>query len=125
MDKTNTKIDSTILAHTIIDGLQEIKAKQITKVDLREVDSAVCDYFIICHGDSNTHVNGISSTVERYVKTEIKERPWHREGKDNAQWILLDYFDVVVHIFFNEARDFYRLEDLWADAKITQIESEE
>ena len=125
MSITKAKSDSKVLSDSVIEGLQEIKAKKITIIDLKEINSSVCDYFIIAHGDSNTHVNGIANTVERYVKTELKERPWHKEGKDNSQWILLDYVNVVVHVFQREAREFYQLEQLWADAKITQIESED
>lgn len=123
MSLEKIKINSTVLADTIVEGLQEIKAKDITVMDLRKIHSSVCDYFIICHGDSTTHVNGIADTAERFVRKAIKEKPWHREGKENAKWILLDYVSVVVHIFLKDTRDFYRLEDLWADAEIKHIES--
>lgn len=119
------KLNSKVVAEAIIEGLQEIKAKQITLLDLRNISSAVCDYFIICHGDSSTHVNGIAQTAEKYVRKEIKEKPWHKEGKENASWILLDYVDVVVHIFQRETREFYKLEELWADAQIEHINSED
>lgn len=125
MSISKVKVNSTVLAETIIEGLQEIKAKQIVLIDLKKVNGSVCDYFIICHGESNTHVNGIANTAERYVRKAIKERPWHKEGKENSKWVLLDYVNVVVHIFLKETREFYRLEDLWADANIKQIESEQ
>lgn len=109
------------LVKAIIEGLQEKKAEEIVKIDLRNIDSSVCKYFIICHGTSTTHVSGLSDSVEDYVRDEINEKIWRKEGHQNSQWVLLDYADVVVHIFQKEYRDFYRLESLWADAKITRI----
>ncbi len=108
---------SKILCDTIVEGMQENKAKDIVILDLREISNAVCDYFVICSGESSTQVDGISSTVQRHTRKTIQEKPWHVEGKTNSEWILLDYVDVVVHIFYKDARSFYDLEDLWADAK--------
>lgn len=110
------------LVETIIEGLQERKAEDIVKIDLRNIDSSVCKYFIICNGTSSTHVTGIADSVEDYVREEINEKVWKKEGLQNAQWILLDYADVVVHVFQKEYRDFYQLESLWADAPVTRIE---
>ncbi|MGQ1908676.1 ribosome silencing factor [Marinifilum sp. RC60d5] len=110
------------LVEAIIEGLQENKAEDIVKIDLRNIDSSVCKYFVICNGTSSTHVAGLTDSVEDYVREQINEKVWKKEGLQNAQWILLDYADVVVHIFQKEYRDFYRLESLWADAPIIRIE---
>lgn len=111
------------LVKTLIEGLQENKAVDIVKIDLRNIDSSVCKYFIICHGTSSTHVNGIAASAEEYVREKINERMWRVEGQQNSEWILLDYADVVVHIFQKEHREFYRLESLWADATVTKIQN--
>ena len=107
---------SVALKEAIIKGMQELKAKDIVCIDLREIRGAVADFFIISHGDSNTHVEGISRSVFDMTAKTIGEKPWHEEGKSNAEWLLLDYVDVVAHIFQREAREFYQIEDLWADA---------
>ncbi|MPQ45739.1 ribosome silencing factor [Marinifilum sp. N1E240] len=114
--------NSEELVEAIIEGLQENKAVDIVKIDLRKIDSSVCKYFIICNGTSTTHVTGLADSVEDYVREKVNEKIWKKEGLQNAQWILLDYADVVVHIFQKEYRDFYRLESLWADASIIKIE---
>ncbi|MCT4602604.1 MAG: ribosome silencing factor [Marinifilum sp.] len=114
--------NSEELVEAIIEGLQEKKAEDIVKIDLRNIDSSVCKYFVVCNGTSNTHVLGLADSVEDYVREEINEKVWKKEGLQNAHWILLDYADVVVHIFQKEYRDFYKLESLWADAQLTRIE---
>ncbi|WP_372755735.1 ribosome silencing factor [Labilibaculum sp.] len=111
------------LVDTLIEGLQKNKAIDIVKIDLRNIESSVCKYFLICHGTSTTHVNGIAASAEEYVRKTINEKPWRFEGHQNSQWILLDYSDVVVHVFQKEYRDFYRLENLWADATVTKIQN--
>jgi len=111
------------LVKTLIEGLKENKAVDIVKIDLRNIDSSVCKYFIICHGTSSTHVNGIAASAEEYVRKKINERMWRVEGQQNSEWILLDYADVVVHIFQKEHREFYQLESLWADATVTKIQN--
>lgn len=110
------------IVEAIIKGLQEKKALEIVKIDLRNIDSSICKYFVICHGTSNTHVSALADSAEDYAREHINEKVWKKEGLQNAQWILLDYADVVVHIFQKEFRDFYRLESLWADAPRTQIQ---
>lgn len=115
------KVNSKKLCDTIVEGMQENKAKEITVLDLRKISGAVCDFFVICSGESYTQVDGISSAIQRHTRSEIQERPWHVEGKNGSQWVLLDYVDVVAHVFGRELREFYDLEDLWADAKITRI----
>ena len=114
--------DPAVLADAVIKGIQEKKGNQIVLVDLRDIQNAVCDFFVICHGDSDRQVGAIASSVEDETLKLVGDKPWHKEGKDNAEWILLDYVNVVVHIFHREAREFYDLESLWADAKIKEIE---
>ena len=110
--------DSQILVNTIIEALHKIKGKDICSINLTKLPDSVCEYFIICHGDSGTQVQSLSDSVLETVKQELGENVWHKEGVDNAQWILLDYSNVVVHIFETESRKFYNLEDLWADGEI-------
>jgi ribosome-associated protein len=121
MYKVKSDIDSQTLCNTIVEGMQENKAKDIVVLDLRGITSAVTDFFVICSGESSTQVEGISNSVTRHTRKELEERPWHQEGKTNSEWILLDYVNVVAHIFYKDARSFYDLEDLWADAKRTNI----
>lgn len=115
------KDDSTTTAEAIIYGIQEKKGEGITSLDLRKIKSAVTDYFIVCHANSRTHVEAIARSVEDEVYKKLKISPWHKEGFENAEWILLDYITVVVHIFQKEKRLFYGIEKLWADAKISKI----
>ena len=117
--KTNS--ESTELCEAIVEGMKENKANDIVVLDLRHLESAVCDYFVLCSGDSTTHVDGISNAVTRYVRKSIKEKPWHIEGKTNSDWILLDYINVVGHIFYKEARSYYDIEELWSDANRTNV----
>ena len=121
MYKVKNDIDSKVLCDAIVEGMQENKAKGITVLDLRHIENAVTDFFVICSGDSTVQVEGIASTVSRHTRKELKERPWHQEGKTNTEWILLDYVSVVAHIFYREARNFYEIEDLWSDAIRTDI----
>ncbi len=109
------------LVETVVEGMQDIKAKDITILDLTGLKNAVTDYFVIATGDSSTQVEGMASSVVRKTRKELRERPWHEEGVGNSEWILLDYVNVVVHIFYRETREFYNLEDLWADANRTDI----
>lgn len=115
-------ISSEKLAEVIVDAIQDVKGKSITKLDLRKIDNAVCDYFIICSGESSTQVEGINNSIQRKTREILHEKPWHAEGTQNSEWILLDYVNIVVHIFYKEVRDFYDLEDLWADAERTDYE---
>ncbi len=106
----------------ILEALKEKKGKDIVTINLKKVGYAICDYFVICHGDSTTQVDALSDSVYRKVKSELKIAAHHIEGNDNSFWILIDYFDIVVHIFLNEKRSFYNLEDLWADGEMERIE---
>lgn len=121
MTKENTNADQLIT--TIIGGIEEVKGKEITILDLREIENTVCDYFIVCEGTSNTQVNAIVNSIQKHVSKTIKDKPWHIEGTDNAEWVLMDYVNVVVHVFQKHIREYYDIESLWGDAKTTQIET--
>ncbi|MFD2566205.1 ribosome silencing factor [Pseudotenacibaculum haliotis] len=109
------------LIAVIIKGIDDVKGENVQLLDLRDIDNTVCDYFVICSGNSNTQVNAISGSVQKVVSKELKDKPWHIEGQNNSEWILMDYVNVVVHIFQKHVREFYDIESLWGDAKITQI----
>lgn len=109
------------LTELIIDSILDKKGQEIVNIDLTELDYTACDNFIICHGDSVTQVRAMADAVEEKVEVALNLRVNHREGVENARWILLDYGNTVVHIFLKEARDYYRLEDLWGDARITMV----
>ena len=115
-------LTSTQINDLIVDAIQDIKGKHIVKIDLRHLDEAPTNFFIICEGDSNTQVQAIANNIYKRLKEEANSRPYHIEGQQNAHWILLDYFDVVIHIFYKEARQFYQLEDLWSDGIFTEYE---
>lgn len=117
------KIDDSLpLVESILEGIFEMQGENVVKLDMRELENAVCSYFIICHARSTTQVDSIAESVEVRVKKNTGERPDHKEGLDNCLWVLLDYGNVVVHIFQEEQRGFYRLEELWADGRIDFIE---
>ena len=105
----------------IIKGIEKVKGQNISILDLREIDNTVCDYFIVCEGTSNTQVNATSGSIQKIVSKALQDKPWHVEGEANAEWILLDYVNVVVHIFQKHIREYYDIESLWGDAKITEI----
>lgn len=109
------KIDN-ILVHQILKSLDDRKAIDVVCIDLRDNDDAIIDYMIVCHGESTTQVNAISGNVEKDISDNLNEKPHHIEGMRNAMWVILDYVDVVVHVFYHEMRDFYQLEDLWSDS---------
>ncbi len=108
----------------IVEAIREKKGRHIVTIDLRKVEHAICDCFIICHGDSMTQVGAITESIEKKMKEEAKVRPHHVEGLQNSQWVLIDYFDILVHVFQEEYREFYKLEELWADGKVTQVEED-
>jgi ribosome-associated protein len=110
------------LIDPIIKGIEEKKGKNIQVFDLRNTGHAVCDFFVICNADSGTQVDAIAYSVEGEVKKLTGESPWKSEGFENKEWILIDYVNVVVHVFQTQIREFYKLENLWADADIRQIE---
>ncbi|MEM1340098.1 MAG: ribosome silencing factor [Bacteroidota bacterium] len=119
-----TKVSADDLITLVIEGIEEVKGLEINLLDLREIENTVCDYFVICNGTSNTHVNAIVSSIQKTVSKSIKDKPWHIEGAENAEWVLMDYVNVVVHVFQKHAREFYDIEGLWGDAKVTLVESD-
>jgi ribosome-associated protein len=122
MGKKTVRKKSDFLAKAIIKSIKQHKGKEVVSLDLRGIKTAVCDFFIICHGTSSTHLASIAENVRKDVSNLLKEKPWYTEGESNKEWILMDYFDVVVHLFNKEKRGFYKLESLWADAQIKYIE---
>lgn len=116
--------NSEILTQSIIHGIQEKKGKEIISLNLTNLANSVSNFFVICHGNTKIQVEAIADAVEETVRKNIGDKPWHKEGFENAEWILLDYVDVVVHIFQESTRSFYNLEKLWADAGIKEYESE-
>jgi len=121
MQKRKASADELIAL--ILQGIEEVKGHDINILDLREIENTVCDYFIICNGTSNTHVKAIVGSIQKTVSKAIKDKPWHVEGEDNAEWVLMDYVNVVVHVFQKQIREYYDIEGLWGDAKFTTIES--
>jgi ribosome-associated protein len=118
---TKKPISTDVLLANIIKGIEEVKGNDIEILDLREIDTAVSEYFIICNGNSNTQVNAIVNSIQKVVSKELKDKPWHVEGTDNGEWVLMDYVNIVVHVFQKHIREFYNIEGLWGDAKITSI----
>ena len=112
------KIDTTnILLENIIDAIQDVKGNEIISLDLKKIDSAICKYFVICTGSSNTHVIAIEGSIKKSIAKDTGEKPWHVEGNNTGEWVLMDYSDIVVHIFQERIRKFYNIEDFWGDAK--------
>jgi len=116
-------VDLDQLIAEVIKGIEDVKGENISIIDLREIENTVCDYFILCDGTSNTQVSAISASIQKNVSKSLKDKPWHVEGESNAEWILIDYVNIVVHVFQKQVRQFYNLEELWGDGKITNIES--
>ena len=118
MTKENSNADQII--SVIISGIEDVKGQNINILDLREIENTVCDYFIICEGTSNTQVNAIVNSIQKKVSKETKDKPWHVEGSENAEWVLMDYVNVVVHVFQKHIREYYDIESLWGDAVTTE-----
>ena len=120
------KIDATnILLENIINAIQDVKGKEIVSLDLRKIDSAICKYFVICTGTSNTHVNSIESNIKKTISRDLGEKPFHIEGNNIGEWVLMDYSDIIVHVFQQKTRAFYNIEDFWGDAKFRNYKDEE
>jgi ribosome-associated protein len=115
---TEKRKSNNNLFSSIIEGIKAKNGEGIISINIKEIGTGVCDYFIICHGNSRTQVEAIANSVEDTVRISTGEKPWHIEGFENAEWILLDYIDIVIHIFQSKARNFYQLEKLWADGVI-------
>ncbi|MDG1056945.1 MAG: ribosome silencing factor [Flavobacteriaceae bacterium] len=115
--------DPDELITLIIAGIEDIKGQNISILDLRSIENSVCDYFVICEGNSNTQVNAIVNSIQKKVSKSAHEKPYQIEGEDNAEWVLMDYINIVVHVFQKHKREYYAIENLWGDAKITEIET--
>jgi ribosome-associated protein len=111
----------TPLVDLIIDAIDDIKGENITILDLRNLENSVCDFFVICEANSNTQVNAIANSIEKKVRENLSEKPWHIEGLENSEWILMDYVSVAIHIFQKHIREFYDLEGLWGDAEVSKV----
>jgi ribosome-associated protein len=120
---TNKIESKPILLDEIVHGIENVKGEDIQVLDLTEIDNTPCDYFVICSGNSNTQVSAIVGSVQKNVSKLLKEKPFHTEGSDLAEWVLIDYVNVVVHVFQKQIREYYNIEELWGDAKTTQITS--
>ena len=115
------KVQTKKLVSTIAEGIFKKKGKRVVSLDLSKIENSICKYFVICHGESTTQTAAIGESVIEVVRNEMGEKPIHREGFQQANWVLLDYGDVIVHIFLESYRELYSLEDLWADAKFETI----
>lgn len=124
-EKRKTKINNserdTQLVKIIVEGMQEKKANRITILDLTQIENSFCNYFVICEAESKPQLQAITESVEEFTRKKLSTKPHHTEGLQNAEWILLDYLTVVAHIFRSDIRQYYKLEDLWADAQIQHI----
>ena len=123
MAKKRKGANSETLSGVIVKGMQEKKASDIVVMDLRKIKNAVADFFVICSGNSDKQLDAISDSIDAEVFKKFQENPWHTEGKNNKEWMLLDYIDVVAHVFRKDRREFYALERLWGDADIVEIDS--
>ena len=121
MSKPRSTEDSLI--SNIVYGIENVKGLDVSILDLRDIENTVCRYFVVCTGSSNTHVNAIVSAIKKTVSKEVKEKPFHTEGNENAEWVLIDYINVVVHVFQKQIREYYNIEELWGDAKTTKVAS--
>jgi ribosome-associated protein len=122
MAKRRKADHSEKISQLVVKGMQEKKAGNIVVMDLRKVRNAVADFFVICSGNSDRQLDAIADSIDEQVYKGAKESPWHTEGKNNKEWMLLDYSNVVAHIFNKDKRSFYALDKLWGDAEITEIE---
>ena len=121
MAKKRKGASSEKLSDVIVKGMQEKKATDIVVMDLRKIKNAVADFFVICSGSSDKQIDAIADSIDEQVYKSLNENPWHIEGKNNKEWMILDYTNVVAHIFRKDRRSFYSLEKLWGDAEITEI----
>ncbi|WP_184547604.1 ribosome silencing factor [Mucilaginibacter sp. FT3.2] len=120
----NKKVNqSTYISELAIHGIQEKKGNEIVRLDLRNLNSSVTDYFVICHADSSTQVKAIANSIEDEIFKATQQEPWRKEGLEYGEWILLDYVDVVIHVFRTDKREFYGVEELWGDAEIKYYQS--
>ncbi|WP_242926813.1 ribosome silencing factor [Pontibacter vulgaris] len=123
MKNTKVEVNSDILAELVVKGMQEKKATDIVVINLKSLKNAVSDYFVIASANSDTQLDAIANSIEEEVFKAIRQNPWQSEGRTNREWVLLDYVDVVAHIFLKDKREFYALEELWGDASINHVET--
>jgi ribosome-associated protein len=123
MKETKVEATSDILAELVVKGMQEKKASDIVVINLKSLKNAVSDYFVIASANSDTQLDAIATSIEEEVYKSIRQNPWQSEGRTNNEWVLLDYVDVVAHVFLKDKREFYALEELWGDAKIEHVAS--
>jgi len=125
MAKKKKNFTSDDMINLIIEGIRQKKGKEIVTINFRELNNAISDYFVVCHGTSTAQVEAIAENIPEFVRKKTGIKPWHSEGYQNAEWILIDYVDVVVHIFLETSRKFYKIENLWADAQVEYLEEEQ
>jgi len=123
MVKNKAINESTYISELAIHGIQEKKGNDIVRLDLRNIHSSVSDYFVICHADSATQVKAIANSIEDEIYKALQQEPWRKEGLEYGEWILLDYVNVVIHVFRTDKREFYGVEELWGDAEIKSYKS--
>src|SRR5882757_739930 len=123
MVKNKAISESAYISELAIHGIQEKKGNDIVRLDLRNIHSSVTDYFVVCHADSATQVKAIANSIEDEIYKALKQDPWRKEGLEYGEWILLDYVNVVIHVFRTDKREFYGMEDLWGDAEIKMYKS--
>jgi ribosome-associated protein len=123
MVKNKVISESAYISELAIHGIQEKKGNDIVRLDLRNLHSSVTDYFVICHADSATQVKAIANSIEEEVYKALKQDPWRKEGLEYGEWILLDYINVVIHVFRTDKREYYGVEELWGDAEIKSYKS--
>ncbi|MBR6104074.1 MAG: ribosome silencing factor [Paludibacteraceae bacterium] len=116
----NTAEDKKII-EKIVEGIQDVKGKKIVIVDMTGLENYTCGYFVICEGESNTQVNSIAENIKDHVREELRVKPFAVDGMINAEWVAMDYGNIIVHVFQPEARAFYQLETLWEDASLNEI----
>jgi ribosome-associated protein len=123
MVKNKAIHESAYISELAIHGIQEKKGNDIVRLDLRNIHSSVTDYFVVCHADSATQVKAIANSIEDEIYKALQQEPWRKEGLEYGEWILLDYVNVVIHIFRTDKREFYGVEELWGDAEIKSYKS--
>ena len=121
--RKNTNKSSLMLTEIAIKGIQDKKGKDITTISLKEIEGSLFDYYIVCTGNSPSHIDSITDAIEQEIKQSVGLKPKRIEGLQNCQWVLLDYFDVIIHVMLEETRDFYKIEQMWKDAPQTHLEN--
>ena len=119
--KKGDNLEHTALVNQVVEEMQGLKAEEITVLDLRELDNSVTNFFVLCNATSSTHAEGIAGAIHKGVSRVLQEKPWHKEDSEGKSWILMDYVSCVVHIFLRDTREYYNIEDLWSDAKRTDV----